>query len=93
MTKPLTVPLAVLAIMATGCSSATGPTESYLWGERAADSAVTLVNAGMAPSKACQQSIQAAMMLGDEPVLPATPPPKNLNIADAQKGCLETLHK
>jgi hypothetical protein len=37
--------------------------------------------------------IQAGTVWADDPVLNQTPPPKNLNMADAQKGCLDTLHK
>jgi hypothetical protein len=93
MTRLLTVPLAVLAIMAAGCSTVTGPSESYSWGEKAGNSSVSLVNKGVPPSNACQDMIQAGMVWADDPVLNQTPPPKNLNMADAQKGCLDTLHK
>ena len=89
----MTVKVLLLAILTTGCSTTAGPSASYLWGEKAGNSAVALVNAGMEVSKACQQSIQAAMMLGDEAAPTSTPPPKNFNVADAQNGCLATFHK
>jgi len=49
-TRLLTVPLAVLAIMAAGCGALTGPSESYSWGQRVGNTAVSLVKAGVDPS-------------------------------------------
>ena len=43
-------------------------------------------------SNACQYGITAGMMYADNPVMNPDPPPKNFNMADAQKGCLDTLH-
>jgi hypothetical protein len=37
--------------------------------------------------------IKAGMVWADDPALNPDPPPKNLNMADAQKGCLDQLHK
>jgi hypothetical protein len=93
MTRLLTIPLAALAIMVAGCSAVTGPSESYLWGEKAGNSSVNMVKSGVSPSNACQSMIKAGMVWADDPVLNPDPPPKNFNIADAQMGCLDTLHK
>jgi hypothetical protein len=93
MTRLLMIPLAVLAIMAAGCSTVTGPSESYLWGEKAGNSSVSMVKRGVSASNACQSMIQAGMVWADDPALNPDPPPKNFNMADAQKGCLDTLHK
>lgn len=88
------VPVACAAALA-GCNSATaGPSDSYLWGKTAGNSAVSLVkNFGVEPSKACNGMIKAGGMWADNPVLNQTPPPKDFNRADAQKGCLDELHE
>lgn len=70
-----------------------GPSESYLWGQRAGNSAVSLVHAGVEPGTACKTSIEAGMMFSDNPILNPTPPPDNFDITDIQTGCLDQLHK
>lgn len=70
-----------------------GPSESYLWGKRAGNSAVTMVtNGGLEPSKACDTMLVAGAMWADNPVLNPTPPPKDFNRADAKRGWLDHLH-
>jgi hypothetical protein len=84
--------LAVLAIMVAGCSVA-GPSESYLWGERAGNTAVSFEKSGMTPESACQEAIDAGAMWADKPALNPSPPPKNFDRADGQNGCLHKLHE
>lgn len=81
-----------VVLIATG-GGVGGPSESYRWGEMAGNSAVSLVNAGVKPSNACDAMIVAGGAWADNPVLNPTPPPKNFKRADAQKGCLDQLHK
>jgi hypothetical protein len=83
--------LVVVALSTHGVTS--GPSESYSWGERAGNSAVSLVRNGVGFTSACQSMIQAGSVWADDPILNPTPPPKNFNIADAQNGCLDQLHK
>lgn len=82
----------VLASLAACSQSSTSPSESYSWGEKAGNSAVSLVKAGMGTTGACEDMITAGMKWADNPVLNETPPPKNFDRADAQKGCLDQLH-
>lgn len=74
-------------------SSASGPSESYEWGQKAGNSAVSLVQAGMDLGVACDSSLSMGAMWADDPILNPTPPPKNYDRADAKKGCLDQLHK
>jgi len=85
-------PVACVAAL-TGCSSSTGPSESYLWGEKAGNSAVSLTKAGAGLSAACATMLLEGAKWADDPVLNQSPPPKDLDQADAQKGCLDQLHK
>jgi hypothetical protein len=80
------------ASSATSADS-TGSSDSYAWGERAGNSAVPLVRQGGSFDSACQATIESGSVYADDPVLNPTPPPKNFNIADAQRGCLDQLHK
>lgn len=83
----------IVAVMAA-CGSSNGPSESYLWGEKAGNSAVSLVHAGVEPGKACDGMLEAGAIWADNPALnPTPPPPKNFNRDDAKEGCLQQLHK
>jgi hypothetical protein len=83
----------VLVSIGVACAACGGPSDSYSWGERAGNSAVSLVHGGVNLDSACQETIEGGSVFADDPVLNADPPPKNFDMADAQKGCLDQLHK
>jgi hypothetical protein len=85
--------LAGLATLVAGCSAISGPSESYAWGERAGNTAVSFEKSGMTPESACQEAIVAGAMWADKPALNPSPPPKNFDRSDGQKGCLHKLHE
>ena len=57
--------------------------DSYSWGATAANSAVTIMNFGMEPEAACQTVI----------ALSKSNPPPNVMGDEAQRGCLDAVHK
>lgn len=87
------VVVGLLLALALSGALTPGPSASYLWGQRAGNSAVSLVHSGLAPDTACETSIEAGMMFSDNPVLNPTPPPDNFDMSDIRKGCLDQLHK
>lgn len=92
---PVLVGGAVAVAIALGVSNSasSGPSESYLWGQKAGNSAVSLAQSGMQLNEACNAMIVSGAMFADDPILNQTPPPKNFNRADAQQGCMDQLHK
>lgn len=101
--RAVVVPLAAAIVAIAAASSGlggghsggagSGPSESYLWGEKAGNSSVSLAHSGVSPSASCKTMIQMGMMFSDDPVLNPTPPPKDYDMADIQEGCLAALHK
>lgn len=85
--------MALAVTIAVSRSGNSGPSESYQWGQKAGNSAVSLAQSGMQPNEACNAMIVSGAMFADDPVLNQTPPPKNFNRAEAQQGCLDQLHK
>lgn len=82
-----------LVICATAACGGLGEkSESYKWGVREGNTAVSLVNAGIPPDRACKTAILSGSMYADNAVLNPTPPPANFNSSDAQQGCLDQLH-
>jgi hypothetical protein len=86
------VPLMLVSIGIAHADSGDS-SDSYTWGERAGNSAVPLVRQGGSFESACDAMIGLGSEDADDPVLNPTPPPKNFDMADATKGCLDQLHK
>lgn len=90
------VPLVLLPVLAAsvfGGNQPTGPSESYLWGVKAGNSALPSVNGGAKPKLACKNAFIEGSMYADDPVLNQTPPPTNFDYGDAEQGCLDQIRK
>lgn len=86
--------IVALIIAIGGFSNLVGTSESYRWGELAVDTAVSNVRSGLSFEKSCSSAIEGQAKYAGDPVLGWVPsPPKSFSRSDAQRGCLDQLHK